>query len=65
MRIDIGKGLSVAAAIDQAKGVANRTNHNYVSFTFNDIDLTVYNDSNIMDVVHIYTLECEVRRLKR
>lgn len=64
MRIDIPKGMSIYKAIQYAIEQAISTRQNYVTFVFNDIELSVSSESSEWDICTIYQLECKLRQLQ-
>jgi len=64
MRIDIPKGMSIYTAVEHAIEQAISTRQNYVTFVFNDIELSVSSESSEWDICTIYQLKCKVRQLQ-
>lgn len=64
MKIDIPKGLSIYRAAEYAIEQTTLTRHNYLSFVFNDIEVSVSGESYAEDICTIYQLECKVRQLE-
>jgi len=65
MNIEVPKGMSIYTAVQYAKQKCIETRHNYVTYTFNDIELCVAADSLEEDICVIYQLECRIRRLEQ
>lgn len=65
MRVETPKGYSILRAIENAIAFAKRERYNYVTFEFNDIEITVHADSNPNDIAYIYQLESTIRRKQR
>ena len=63
MRVEIGKGMNIYAAIEYASGQA-RFHQQEVFFEFNEIMLTCRHDSNKLDIAAIYDLKHRIRRLE-
>lgn len=64
MKIEIPKGFSIYKAAEYAKQMCITTRHNYVSYVFNDIELSVSANSCEDDICTIYQLECKIRKLE-
>lgn len=58
------KGMSIYLAAMQAVNIAS-ARHEDVQFKFNGVDLIVSKRSFADDIAMIYTLKCEIRRLRK
>lgn len=65
MMLDIPAGMSLYQAISRTIHFARRSNVSEVSIKFNGIDLLVSSTSNENDIAEIYSLKCQVERLKK
>lgn len=60
-----GKGVNFRQAVRDLKQILTDSNQDYKMLKFNDIIITVSKDSNEDDIVVIYDLKHELRRLKK
>lgn len=64
MTFQVEPGMNIYRATIEAILYCHQNNINNTDFLFNDIRLCVQHDSNAVDIVEIYSLRSEIRRLK-
>lgn len=64
MSFEVKPGMMIHVAVKEAIEYCKARNVANTDFLFNDIRLCVQHDSNAIDIVEIYFLRCEIRRLK-
>jgi len=53
---EVEAGENIYNFVLRIKNILRQSNYTHAEVSFNEIDLTIYNDSNVSDIITIYSL---------